>query len=135
MDSRLKAIASQDAAWTEIAETEEQLKAILERGFQDESDMVLMKETITLVLAEITWRKAELAKLQSDNECELVVEGEYKISFMDTDQDMSTWFNGSAVFVSLDPDDYGSGEPHVHFRMDDGDVISFPLSSVGERLK
>lgn len=134
MDNRLKALASQDAAWTEIAEKEEQLCAVLKRGFEDESDITLVQETITLVLAEIAWRRAELMKLQADNESELVVGGEYQIAFMDPKQDVSTWFDGLATFVSLDPDDYGSGEQYGHFRIGK-EVASFPVSSVGKRLK
>lgn len=135
MNSRLKAIASQDAAWTEIAEKGKQLQAILKRGFQDESDTTLVQEAITLVLAEIAWRKAELLKLQTDNECKLVVGGEYKIAFMNTDQDAGTWYDGPATFVGLDPEDYGDGERNGHFQIGDDEVASFPLSSVGRRLK
>ena len=134
MDSRLKALASQDAAWTEIAEKKEQLEAILKSGFQDESDVVLVQTTITLVLAEIAWREAELLQLQ--NGCELVVGGQYQISFMDT-EDASTWYDGPATFVSLDSDDYGTDKQHGHFCIEGmvSEVTSFPLSSVGKRLK
>ena len=138
MDSRLKAIASQDRAWTEIAEKEEQLEKILKNGFQDESDIVLVKDAITLVLAEIAWRKVELAKLQSDNECELVIGGTYQINFTDMEQGPSTWYDGPATFVSLDDDDYESGKQHCLFRIgmgEDEEVTSFPLTAVGKRLK
>ena len=146
MDSRLKALASQDAAWTEIAEKEEQLQGMLKSGFQNESDIALVQETITLVLAEIAWRKAELLKLQSDNECELVVGGTYQIAFMDTKQDPGTWYNGPATFVGLDPEDYETGERNGHFQIrppsglnykndEEVEVVSFPLSSVGRRVK
>lgn len=137
MDNRLK--AAQDAAWTEIAKKEEQLKALLENGFQDESDIVLLQETITLVLAEIMWRKAELQKIQADNKCELVVDGKYQIAFTDDKQPSYTWFDGPATFIGLDPDDYETGGQHGIFRIEKGkkeeEVTSFPLSSVGKRLR
>ncbi len=136
MDSRLKALASQDAAWTEIANKEAQLETILVNGLQDESDMELIQGTIMLVLEEIAWRKAELLKLHAEVECELVVEGEYQIAFMNMESPSYTWFDGPATFVGLDPDDYGTDKPHGCFRIEDADgLVSFPLSSVGKRLK
>lgn len=136
MNSRLKALASQDRAWTEIAEKEEQLQALLQNGFQDESDIVLMKETITLVLAEIAWKKAELLKLESDTDCELVVGGTYQINFMDMKQDPGTWYDGPATFVSLDDDDYGTEEKHGLFKVGEPEkMTSFPWTAVGRRLK
>lgn len=130
-----KALASQDQAWTDIAKRKDQLEAILKRGFR-ESDVHAVKESLQLVLAEIAFREAEM--LTQPHECELVIGDEYQINFMDPEQDASTWFDGTAVFMEVDGDDYGTGEPHGLFRLEDEDeeeVISFPLSSVGERLK
>lgn len=57
---QLKVLGPQDAAWTEIAEDEKQLEAIRVRGFETESDICLVQDCITLVLAEITYRRTEM---------------------------------------------------------------------------
>lgn len=130
-NNQLRALGSSDAAWTDIAKRKDQLEAILKRGFEDKNDIGVVKEALLLVLAEITFREAEMLT----QECELVIGGEYQIKFMDPEQDASTWFDGTAVFVEVDDDDYGSGEPHGLFRLRDEELTSFPLSSVGKRLK
>lgn len=60
----------------------------------------------------------------------MVIGDEYTISFSDPNQPDYTSFHGSAVFVGLDPEDYGTGESHGHFRMKNGTITSFPLKSV-----
>lgn len=61
---QLKALAAQDAAWTEIAEHEKQLETILIRGIETESDISTLIGCIHLVLGEILHRRAEMNEVE-----------------------------------------------------------------------
>lgn len=62
--NQARALASHDAAWTDVVKHKQRLESILERGFEDESDVKIAREVITLVLAEIMYREAEALKMK-----------------------------------------------------------------------
>ena len=64
----------------------------------------------------------------------LHVGGVYQISFMDCKSPDYTWFAGEAVFMRGTDEDFGTGEQHYIFKVDE-DECCFPELSVGRLLR
>ena len=65
MGNRLRAEATGDGAWKDIAQYEQQLEAILECGFETESDVIVVKKAILIVLAELIMRRTAMMDYES----------------------------------------------------------------------
>jgi hypothetical protein len=63
----LKSIAMRDQVWADMAEHEDRLKAILERGIKYESDLFLLNGVIALVLGDFAFRREDIEEVELAN--------------------------------------------------------------------
>ena len=63
----LKSIAMRDQVWADMAEHEDQLRTILERGFEDESDILLLRGVVALVLGDFAFRREDIEEVELAN--------------------------------------------------------------------
>lgn len=57
----------------------------------------------------------------------------YDIRFMDPLQEPYTWFSGTAVFMRDTAEDFGTGEQHYIFAVDE-DECCFPASAIMQEV-